>query len=158
MSRESPKDSQLGSSRSGCRLALGLGCAISLVAALLAALVVAVVALVFVFIRQSDPIPETLDWARAQAPLRDRLGEPIEAGWLIQGSVRIENATGSASLRVPLEGPRGKGILQLEAELVGNLWRFRDLDFEPDDGSPAIDLGPCPSDLRPCPLPVTLER
>lgn len=144
--------------RSGCRLALGLGCSIALIAALCIAFAVGLMALIFVFIRQAEPLPEALAWARAQAPLRDHLGEPIETGWLIQGSVRIENATGSASLRIPLEGPLGDGELQLNAELGGGVWRYRRLEFVPEDGGAPLDLAPCPPPQRPCPLPVSLER
>lgn len=144
--------------RPGCRLALGLGCAIALVAALLVAFVAAVLALVFVFMRGTAPLPEALDWVRAQAPLRERLGEPIEIGWLIQGKVRIENSTGSANLQIPLEGPRDEGVLRLDAELGDGIWRYRRLDFEPEDGGAPLDLAPCPPPQRPCPLPVAIER
>ncbi len=144
--------------RPGCRLALGLGCAIALIAALMATLGAGVLALVLVCIRQTDPLPEALTWARAQTPLRERLGEPIETGWLIQGSVSIQNQTGSASLRIPLEGPLGEGVLKLDARFDRGAWRYRTLEFQTEDENLSIDLAPCPASQRPCALPVILER
>ena len=67
------------------------------------------------------------------------LGEPIEAGWMMQGEFADHGATGDADYSVPVSGPRGRGTLYVEARKSGGRWTFRVLTLVPDDGA-EIDL------------------
>jgi hypothetical protein len=59
----------------------------------------------------------------------EALGEPIEAGWFISGSIRETGPSGKASLGIPVSGPRQAGTLYLEAVKDAGLWELRRLEL-----------------------------
>jgi len=87
---------------------------------------------------------EVYDYAMGQA-LNDpmviqALGEPVEAGWLIQGSLTTNGPSGEASLAIPLKGSHGSGTLHLMATRTGGEWRYSLLEVEVKDQPVHIDL------------------
>jgi len=131
---------------------------IALVVAASLAFVIGLGGLILWLMRSGEPQQEALAYVRAHAQARQALGEPIELGWLIKGSIRIEGRQGEASLQIPLRGALGRAELRLEAELSDGVWRYAKLELLLEDSSQGVDLLPCPPSDAPCALPASLER
>jgi Cytochrome oxidase complex assembly protein 1 len=72
------------------------------------------------------------------------LGEPIREGPFVTGNIRTQNvsgnASGNASLAIPLSGPKGNGVLYVEANKSGDAWTLKQLNFENDQNHQRTDL------------------
>jgi hypothetical protein len=68
------------------------------------------------------------------------LGEPIELGFWISGSINISGPTGNADFSVPLSGPKGAGRLYIVGEKSAGKWSFDLLEVEIDGRDERIDL------------------
>jgi len=90
-------------------------------------------------LRGSGAAVEAVTLAKQSPEVREALGEPIEQGMMISGSIQSSNDQGSADVAIPLEGPKAKGTLRMEAYKVGDEWRFTTLQVEVPD-RPTIDL------------------
>lgn len=88
-----------------------------------------VVALVMGSLKQSDAYKEALDKVRADAAAVEALGEPIEPGFFLSGTVNVSGPSGDANLSIPLHGPRGKGTLYLEATKQAGRWKYSLLEL-----------------------------
>ncbi len=101
-----------------------------------------VIWLIFTSVKSSDVLQGALDAARADPRVVEALGEPIEMGWLISGSVRYENREGEADLTIPISGPYDSGSIRLEAVKQGEDWTYHRLEVTIDSTSEIIDLIP----------------
>lgn len=117
----------------GCASCLGCG-------GLFAACTAGLVLLGSVSIKSSAAYQEALDRVRASPAAVAELGEPIDGGWWINGSLQISNDEGSAEITVPVEGPSGSGELYIEAELKGGEWTYERLQLELDGSGRTLDL------------------
>lgn len=68
----------------------------------------------------------SLERVRGSAEVVALLGEPIEPGWLIQGSA--DEDAGVAEVRYVVKGPDGDGGVRVRAELVEGVWVVTGLD------------------------------
>ena len=84
---------------SGCTAGCG-GCVALL--ALAAGLIFSILAVVFLVLRSLDPCDAALQAAQSSEILRRELGTPITKGWVVTGSVRTFNGTGTADVTVPV--------------------------------------------------------
>lgn len=107
--------------------------------ALFVSFVATVVALVGVMFRSSYVYQEGLNRARASTNVIESIGEPIEAGLFVTGSINITGSSGQADLKIPISGPKGNGNLYARATKRAGEWRFSMLFFAPESG-PRIDL------------------
>jgi hypothetical protein len=75
-----------------------------------------------------------LSVSRAESDPRvvEAMGEPIEAGWFMQGSINIEDGRGHASLRIPMNGSKHRGDILSQAVRRDGRWRLRYLAVEAD--------------------------
>jgi len=89
-------------------------------------------------LRKTTIQAEALDLAKANPQVVERLGEPLEIGWLMSGNISFENDEGSADYSIPISGPNGKGKLFVEAYREDSEWVFEEL-FVRIDGD-RIDL------------------
>ena len=87
------------------------------------------VALIMGSLKQSDAYKEALAAVRADAAAVEALGEPIEPGFFLSGSVNVSGPSGDAELSIPLHGPRGKGKLYLEATKRAGRWEYSLLEL-----------------------------
>ncbi|HEY0591334.1 MAG TPA: cytochrome c oxidase assembly factor Coa1 family protein [Thermoanaerobaculia bacterium] len=117
---------------------VALGCA----AIVLLGVIAAGALLFFVFgaVKKSAPFTEALARARANPAVVAAIGEPIETGFLVSGNVGYEGSGGTASLAIPLKGPKGSGKLYVEATRAAGAWQYQRLEFEPEGGGARIDL------------------
>lgn len=54
----------------------------------------------------------------------DLIGEPIQPGWLVMGSVNTSGPEGSASLEYSIEGPNGSGKVYVYASRTVGEWKL----------------------------------
>ncbi len=116
---------------------IALGCGGCLTA--LVAFVVVVYLIVVGAMRQSTPVQDGLQRAKADARVVSAIGEPIETGFLFMGSIKTENRDGSADIRVPISGPKGKATLHVVGTKQDGAWKYDSMTVTPDRGA-AIDL------------------
>lgn len=62
---------------------------------------------------------------RASPAVREALGQPIEEGWWVTGSVDVTGPSGKASLSFPVSGPRGKATVYVNAIKEAGEWELR---------------------------------
>lgn len=95
---------------------------------------------VFGAMRSSDVFKESLVRAQANPVLREKLGTPIEAGWLVSGSINVSGPGGSADISIPIHGPRGKADLYVTAKKSAGQWTFTTLVAQLEGAPDRIDL------------------
>ena len=116
---------------------VGLGCALLLFGiGLFAAFVMFVVV---GSMRSSMPYQDAVRRAQSDPRVITMLGEPMEVGWFISGTIKITGASGSANLAIPLHGPRGKATIHAIAEKRRRDWHFTQLIVTPEAGD-EVDL------------------
>lgn len=90
-------------------------------------------------IKRSEVFQMALERARSSPAAVEALGEPIEPGWWVSGSVNVSGAAGEASLAAPVSGPQGEGKLYVEGVKQAGEWRLTLLELEVEGGE-RIDL------------------
>lgn len=115
-----------------------IGCVVVLVVGVLGGGTILMVVLGAV--KRSDAYRGAVERARAHPAVVEALGEPIETGFFVSGSVEVSGPGGQASLSIPLEGPNGEGTLFVEADKRAGIWEYSLLRFIPDGAESRIDL------------------
>lgn len=115
-----------------------VGCLSLLVA--FAGFLVLVLSIVFGAIRSSDVCREAIATASANTEVRSALGDPLETGWLLSGSVQTSGPSGNADLAIPLSGPSGSGKLYVVATKSAGRWHYSTLEVEVEGRPGRIDL------------------
>ncbi|CAN7518369.1 cytochrome c oxidase assembly factor Coa1 family protein [Pseudoxanthomonas sp. LjRoot143] len=106
----------------------------ALLLALFAAFVFGIVALIFGALKSSTPYQHAITRAQADPAVVAALGEPIRAGWFVQGNIGVDGASGEADLAIPLDGARADGTLYVVAEKRAGEWRYETLAVNVDGG------------------------
>jgi hypothetical protein len=94
----------------------------------------------FSMIGSSDVAMDAKRRAQQDARVIEALGQPVEPGWFIQGNQHINGPTGTASLQIPLSGPKAEADLYIEAVRRVGRWHYRTLTVVVDGRSTEIDL------------------
>jgi hypothetical protein len=129
----------------GVGLGLG-GCLVLGMVILL--IVIGFVIMVFSFIRNNDAVEMAMTAARSTPEAVTVLGEPIEKGWWVTGSINTENGKQSADVRVPVTGPAGEGVVHLVGTCDdGQAWVFTVLQLQLDQRSVPLVIKPEKIDL-----------
>jgi hypothetical protein len=102
--------------------------------------VAGLVFIVFGSMKQSWAYQEGVAAVQASPAARAALGEPIEGGWWVSGSVNVSGPSGEASIAFPVEGPEGRGQVYVEALRSAGEWRFQLLELEVSATGERIDL------------------
>ncbi|MEW6431831.1 MAG: cytochrome c oxidase assembly factor Coa1 family protein [Myxococcota bacterium] len=88
---------------------------------------------------QGTPVfAEAVAKANQNPEVTAALGSPVTPGFMLQGSVNESGGGGSAEFTIPLEGPKGKGSMQVRASKKGGQWTFDSLTA--DVGGKTVDL------------------
>jgi len=106
----------------------------ALLLALFAAFVFGIVALIFGAIKSSSTYQHAVTRAQNDPAVIAALGEPINAGWLVQGNISVDGANGDADLAIPLDGSRADGTLYVVAEKKAGEWRYETLAVNVEGG------------------------
>jgi hypothetical protein len=94
----------------------------------MAAFFFAIFSLVTGTMKSSAPYQHALARAKADAEVQAALGTPIEDGFMSSGHISTSGSTGSASLEIPISGPKGKAHLYVEAQKSAGTWSYTSLD------------------------------
>jgi hypothetical protein len=130
-----------GEKKSGKAKWVVLGCGgCALLVVLLAAFVAAVLGIAFTAVKSSDAYRTAVERASEHPLVIDALGEPIEDGLLVTGSVNVSGSSGEASLAIPISGPKGRATVYVEAQKSAGEWHFQVLEVEIAGRSGRIDL------------------
>jgi len=122
--------------------ALPVGCLLGCLGLVLAAVVLTggIAAIAFLGIRWTDVYEEAVKTAVSDPDVIAALGEPVKAGSLASGSVRVSGDSGEADLSIPLAGSRAKGTLHVIAHRRDGRWEFERLEVEVEGAEETIDL------------------
>jgi hypothetical protein len=102
-------------------------------------LFVMVVAVLLSF-RNADATALAMTTASSNPAFIDRIGQPINKGWLIKGSIQVSPGFGYAELAIPVSGPKGKGTLYALAVKRAGIWTLTFLQFGADGESSRLEL------------------
>ncbi|HWS89292.1 MAG TPA: cytochrome c oxidase assembly factor Coa1 family protein [Pyrinomonadaceae bacterium] len=80
-------------------------------------------------IKSSEVYKGALGVAQAHPAVNERLGQPVEDGWFVKGSIKLNATGGSADLEIPLSGPKGAGTLFVRAVSPEGTWMYQRLDL-----------------------------
>lgn len=92
-------------------------------------------------IKGTEIYSKALDAAKSSPEVQEAMGTPIEADWMIQGSVNTQGGRSDASLLIPISGPKGKGSVDATASKTGEVWNYTRLQAQLPDGK-TVDLLP----------------
>ena len=84
---------------------------------------------------------EALARVANDAEVKERLGTPIEDGFLPQGEVKTEGGgSGTARMSIPLSGPKGRGVADVRATRTGGKWEIEQLLVRIEASGEPIDV------------------
>ena len=132
-----PPQAQQPQKSSGCWKWGACGC--GLVVVIIAVVAVGAALLAFGLIKQTFVYKDAVRRAQSNPQVQAALGTPIGTGWYIDGSLHTNNDSGSADVRIPIEGPKQKAKIHCVATMTHNNWKYDTLVVEPENGPP-IDL------------------
>ena len=95
---------------------------------------------VFAAMKNSDVAKESLLRARANPLLVQKLGTPIEEGWLVSGSINVSTTSGDADLAVPISGSKGKGKIYVTAHKSAGAWSYTVMEAAIEGSDQRINL------------------
>lgn len=90
-------------------------------------------------IKSSWPYNTGIARAVADPRVQRALGAPVEASWMVTGSLERGSRQSTAQLAVPLEGATKRGTLRIHARATQAAWQFERLEVA-IDGASSIDL------------------
>jgi hypothetical protein len=96
--------------------------------------------LLFGLLKGSEPYRDALEAARQSPALRSELGTPIEAGFMVGGSIELENDAGTADLTFPVSGPNGSAEVAVAGDKAGGVWTYRRMTAAVEATGQTIDL------------------
>jgi hypothetical protein len=102
--------------------------------------VASIVLFVFGFVRSSDVYKHALERASSHPAVIEALGEPVEPGWYVAGSIAVQGSSGTADISIPIGGPRGKATVFAVAKKSAGRWEYEVLEVEVEGREERIDL------------------
>ena len=115
------------------------GCAIAVMGVLV--LMVGILWLVMSFLKGADACQMSLKAAQQSEVMRVELGEPITMGWVVSGSIKINNGDGTADVNVPISGPKGSASIHtVGTKKGGGPWSFTKMQATIESSGKQVDL------------------
>jgi cytochrome oxidase complex assembly protein 1 len=90
--------------------------------------------------QHSEFYAQALQRARANQQVAQKIGKPLQAGWLASGKLNASGSSGDADISIPVSGPRGKGTLYVVAKKSAGVWTLVTLQVEVTGEAGRIDL------------------
>ncbi len=75
----------------------------------------------------SEPYKRALAEAQNNAEVQELLGEPVEAGYLVTGSINLNNDGGDCDIQIPISGPKGSGTLRIRGTRNRGTWEYQEI-------------------------------
>ena len=88
-------------------------------------------------LRSSEIYNQAIAYAQSSPEAVRLLGEPIEAGKSVNGSIDVSNGSGNAELTIPLTGSISKGELFATGVRNNGVWSLTSLELVTDSGESA---------------------
>ncbi len=120
------------------RWKIPLGCLLALF--LLCGFVAAIFTVVEASFRNSTVYQEALARAGRNSQIADRIGVPLRPGLMASGQLNVSGSTGTANMKIPVTGPRGKANIVLDAHKVDGTWIFRTLEVQFEGQTEVVNL------------------
>ncbi len=85
------------------------------------------IAAIIIFVMSMMKSSGAYELAMARATENDtvlqEIGEPIEVGFIVSGSIQTSGSSGTADLSIPISGPKGEATLFIVAEKEAGEWQ-----------------------------------
>jgi hypothetical protein len=94
----------------------------------------------FAMLKGSEVAREAVKRATSNPAVVSQLGTPIKTGWLVTGSINLNNSSGDADLSIPISGPKGNGTIYLTAHKSEGSWTYSVLHVVIERSGERIDL------------------
>jgi hypothetical protein len=101
--------------------------------------------MIFGVLKSSEPYTESLAIVQADPHVRDALGSPIEAGFLVSGNINWNGSAGHADLAYSVSGPSGDADVYVVADRATGQWSITRLIVDVDSTGERIALRPLES-------------
>ena len=108
--------------------------------AVVAVVIVLIVTLFFGALKSSDVYKQALAKAQANPTVISELGEPIEAGFFMSGSINVNGSSGDADIAIPISGPKKSATIYAVARKSAGEWKYSRLEVEVPNRPARIDL------------------
>ena len=95
-----------------------------------AVVIALIVTLVFGALKSSDVYKQALAKAISNPTVIGELGEPIEAGWVVSGSISVNGSSGEADISIPISGPKKSATVYAVGRKSAGEWKFSRLEVE----------------------------
>lgn len=118
---------------------IGCGCAVLFLAVV--AIIASIFFGVFGLLKKSEPYTESLKAVKTNPAAVEALGEPIEPGFLLSGSINFENGDGTADISIPVSGPKAEGTIKVEGTKDSSGWSYQVWELRVEGMPEAIPLG-----------------
>ncbi len=70
----------------------------------------------------------------------EKIGVPLDIGWLVLGNINSSGREGSTTMSIPISGPYAEGHIIVVANKHANQWKFETLEVEVDGQDDRIAL------------------
>lgn len=115
------------------------GCGLIIAAFIAIGVIVALI--VFKMMWSSDAVEQAVERAANAPEVQAALGTPIETGWVLSGNISLNNGAGTASVQIPISGPKGSATIVADAtKEPGQAWTYRVLKVNIASPPQTIDL------------------
>ena len=108
--------------------------------ALGAGVIALILSLVFGTMKSSDVYQQAFEKASKNQAVITEMGEPIESGWLVAGTINVSGSAGNADMEIPISGPKNSGSIYLAATKSAGRWSFSRLEVSVKGRDYRIDL------------------
>lgn len=81
----------------------------------------------------SDPYEYAFEKINQDEQLIELFGSPIVKDGMVQGNINYSNGAGKADMRIPISGPKEKGMLYINASSEGDDWTYHEIRVEVKD-------------------------
>ncbi len=103
--------------------------------------VIAILLWMMVFLNASlAPVRLAVITAQTSDVFRDVVGQPVETGVFVRGTMDLFAESGNAHLTIPISGDKSTGVLREWAQKDSGKWRLCWLVYRPESGHAQITI------------------
>jgi Cytochrome oxidase complex assembly protein 1 len=96
----------------------------------------------------SYPYQFAVQRAADSPAVAEKIGVPLDIGWLVLGNINSSGREGSTTMSIPISGPYAVGHIIVVANKRANQWKFEILEVEvngQDERIPLLEAAPAKS-------------
>ena len=75
--------------------------------------------------KRSETYQYPMKLVNDNARITELLGSPVESGFMIQGNINISGGSGNSNISIPIKGPKGKGVIYVNAVKKAGVWEYK---------------------------------